>query len=227
MAQMTAMTHLTLSAHVLSVHILDMKEALVAASNSSELSVTIHDTSIPTPGPGQVLIKIAVTGTNPKDWKIPKMMRKGQPGMNTGDDMAGYVESVGEGVKGFSKGDRVAAFHQMREAYGSFAEYGIAWDYSTFHIPDSTSFEGECSGDRLIYRGGNYPPRLYDRCYGSISCPETPPSLDTRNEPSTPCYLGRSQRGRSIHDQTRSTFKHPPHHHRRWSEYGVRRDAGG
>lgn len=39
-------------------------------------------------------------------------------------------------------GDRVAAFHEMGALGGSYAEYAIAWDWTTFHIPTSTSFEG-------------------------------------------------------------------------------------
>lgn len=120
-----------------------MKEAIVASDTDNNLSVSIRDVDVPIPGPGQVLIKIVVTGTNPKDWKVPKMWSKGGAGQNQGDDMAGYIEAIGPGVKGFSKGDRVAAFHQMMTPHGSYAEYGIAWDYSTFHIPDTTSFEGK------------------------------------------------------------------------------------
>lgn len=60
---------------------------------------------------------------------------------NTGDDIAGTVKSVGEGVTEFKEGDRVAAFHEMRTDHGSFAEYGIAPASTTFHIPTDTTFE--------------------------------------------------------------------------------------
>lgn len=117
-----------------------MKEAFIL---DSSLSVEIRDVPIPKPALGQVLIKIVVSGTNPKDWKMPVLFSKDSPPANHGDDMAGYVEAVGEGVKGFQKGDRVGAFHEMRTEHGSFAEYGVAWDYCTFHLPEGTSFEGE------------------------------------------------------------------------------------
>lgn len=42
------------------------------------------------------------------------------------------------------KGDRVAAFHEMMQPHGSFAEYAIAHDYTTFHLPKTTSFEEVC-----------------------------------------------------------------------------------
>ena len=60
---------------------------------------------------------------------------------NSGDDIAGTVHAVGENVTEFRAGDRVAAFHRMREPHGSFAEYALAPAITTFHIPSKTSFE--------------------------------------------------------------------------------------
>ncbi|RFN45638.1 nADPh2:quinone reductase [Fusarium flagelliforme] len=111
-----------------------MKEALV----KKDVSVEIVDSPIPKPGPGQLLIKVVVAGTNPKDWKLPVYMDKDG---NTGDDIAGTIEAIGENVVGFHKGDRVAAFHEMTTPHGAFAEYAIAHYYTTFHIPESVSFE--------------------------------------------------------------------------------------
>jgi NADPH:quinone reductase-like Zn-dependent oxidoreductase len=101
--------------------------------------VHILDTAIPEPNDDQVLIKVIVTGTNPKDWKVPEWMGSN---INQGDDIAGVVEKVGANVTEFKPGDRVAAFHEMRSPHGSYAEYAIAWAYTTFHIPAKTSFEG-------------------------------------------------------------------------------------
>ena len=112
-----------------------MKEALV----SKGTNVRIVDSPVPKPGEDQVLIKVEVSGSNPKDWKYPDVFDKE---MNAGDDIAGVVEEVGPGVHEFKVGDRVAAFHQMHAPHGSFGEYAVAWSHSTFHIPDKTSFEG-------------------------------------------------------------------------------------
>ena len=62
--------------------------------------------------------------------------------MNTGDDIAGFVHIVGANVWEFKPGDRVASFHEMRTPGGSFAEYAVGWQHTTFHIPKKTSFEG-------------------------------------------------------------------------------------
>lgn len=113
-----------------------MKEAVI----DKTVAVNIRDVDIPTPKPGQVLIRVVVSGTNPKDWKLPKW----QPdnAINQGDDIAGYVEQVGDGVQKFRKGDKVAAFHEMMSPHGSYAEYAIAWKHTTFHLSEKTSFEG-------------------------------------------------------------------------------------
>ncbi|KAH8900959.1 GroES-like protein [Thozetella sp. PMI_491] len=112
-----------------------MKEAII----DTDLHVQIHDTPMPTVGPGQVLIRTVVAGLNPKDWKVPKLWSR-QAG-NHGDDMAGYIEAVGEGVLEFRPGDRVAAFHQMFTPHGAYAEFSVAWAKSTFRLPDNVSFE--------------------------------------------------------------------------------------
>ena len=64
------------------------------------------------------------------------------PKVNQGDDISGYVHEVGDGVTEFRKGDRVAAFHEMLKPGGSYAEYGVSWDHTTFFLPAKTSFEG-------------------------------------------------------------------------------------
>ncbi|OAA55299.1 groes-like alcohol dehydrogenase [Niveomyces insectorum RCEF 264] len=111
-----------------------MKEAIV----SKGPKVEIVDSPIPQPNDDQVLIQVVVSGSNPKDWKIPVWVGGSA---NQGDDIAGVVAKVGANVTEFKPGDRVAAFHEMRTPGGSYAEYAIAWQATTFHIPPTTSFE--------------------------------------------------------------------------------------
>ncbi|KIW68347.1 hypothetical protein PV04_04300 [Phialophora macrospora] len=117
-----------------------MKSAQVYTHGSSLIGVRLQDLPIPQPLEDQVLIKVVVSGTNPKDWKYIVLFN-GQQDVNTGDDIAGYVEAVGSNVTEFKVGDRVGAFHEMTTQHGSFAEYAIAWEKSTFHLPQQTSFE--------------------------------------------------------------------------------------
>lgn len=113
-----------------------MKEAVVAERSI----VTIQDVPIPSiQDPRQLIIKVIVSGGNPKDWKGPTWYGRV---FNQGDDIAGIVHEVGNDVTEFKVGDRVAAFHQMRTPGGSYAEYALAWDWTTFHIGKTTSFEG-------------------------------------------------------------------------------------
>jgi NADPH2:quinone reductase len=100
--------------------------------------VEIVEVPVPKPNADQVLIKVVCSGTNPKDWKRPFHMKKPH---NSGDDIAGIVEAVGENVTEFKPGDRVAAFHEMMSPHGSFAEYAIAWASTTFHLPPKITFE--------------------------------------------------------------------------------------
>lgn len=86
-----------------------MKSAFV---HGNPLRVEIRDVGIPIPAHDEVLIRVVYCGANPKDWKMPEELEKGKV-MNQGQDMSGYVETVGKNVLEFRKGDRVAAAHPM------------------------------------------------------------------------------------------------------------------
>ncbi|PLB52729.1 alcohol dehydrogenase [Aspergillus steynii IBT 23096] len=113
-----------------------MKEALVDLEAAVYPRVSIVDSPIPTPAAGQVVIKVVAASLNPKDYK-----HKSPGTINQGDDVAGVVHLTGDNVTEFKVGDRVAAFHQMGAPHGAFAEYAVTWAYTTFHIPESVSFE--------------------------------------------------------------------------------------
>ncbi|KAH8600018.1 chaperonin 10-like protein [Bisporella sp. PMI_857] len=125
---------------------------MIEAINLPGPKVKLIRSPIPEPNNGQVLVKVVVSGSNPKDWKVPDtaasydgpghtLLGKSKPGMNQGDDIAGIIEKVGPGVIEFKVGDRVAAFHEIGSPGGSYAEYALAWSWTTFHLPDETSFE--------------------------------------------------------------------------------------
>lgn len=63
---------------------------------------------IPKPAPGELLVKIHATGLNPVDWMVRdyNIIVKDYPAV-LGVEGSGTVEEVGEGVQGFTKGDRV------------------------------------------------------------------------------------------------------------------------
>ncbi|KAL4888921.1 chaperonin 10-like protein [Aspergillus ambiguus] len=115
-------------------------------------TAVLRDGAVPEPNDDQVLIKVVVSGSNPKDWKVPEVAKSSdsplfaryahvREGVNQGDDIAGVVEKVGKNVVEFKPGDRVGAFHEMLMPGGSYAEYALAWAHTTFHLPKETSFE--------------------------------------------------------------------------------------
>ncbi|KAI9787983.1 MAG: hypothetical protein M1816_007287 [Peltula sp. TS41687] len=70
-----------------------MKEVFVHSGPRTELI----DSPIPTPCAGQLVIKVEVAGSNPKDFKTHWVSKP----INQGNDMAGYVHAVGSGVAEF------------------------------------------------------------------------------------------------------------------------------
>jgi len=83
----------------------------------------------PTPGPGQVLVRIAASSVNPVDVKIRKGGRSSVAGfpLILGCDVAGVVEDVGLGVTGFAAGDRVyGCVGGVGGLPGTYAEYVVA-----------------------------------------------------------------------------------------------------
>ncbi|MGE8191179.1 zinc-dependent alcohol dehydrogenase family protein [Pseudomonas sp. NPDC086278] len=83
----------------------------------------------PVPAPGQVLVRISASGLNPLDGKI----RSGQAAHARqplpavlGIDLAGTIETLGEGVTGWKAGDEVYAMATgVGGAQGSLAEYAV------------------------------------------------------------------------------------------------------
>src|SRR5918997_1932628 len=93
----------------------------------------------PTPGPGQVLIKVHAVGVNP----VETYIRKGIYGWKVwpytpGSDGAGVVEAVGEGVTAFKPGDRVYAAGSVT---GTYAERAVTPAARTFRLPEGVSFQ--------------------------------------------------------------------------------------
>ena len=98
----------------------------------------------PTPGPTEVLIKVAAAGVNPVDWKT----RHGQ-GVNAffdpnapmvlGWDVAGRVVEVGAGVTRLGVGNRVFGMPRFPRPASAYAEYVVAGSREVARIPDSVT----------------------------------------------------------------------------------------
>ena len=94
--------------------------------------LTLADLPIPTPGPGQVLIKIAATGVNFIEIYFREGRYKAPLPLVPGMEAAGVVEQLGEGVSGFAVGDHVASTGVI----GSYAEYALAPAAQLVKVPN-------------------------------------------------------------------------------------------
>src|SRR5213080_2226900 len=102
----------------------------------------LDDVPDPTPGPGQVVVRVRAAGVNPVDTYI----RSGNyamlptPPYVPGNDCAGVIEAVGEGVTRFKRGDRVYVVRTTMPLSGAYAELA-ACDASMVHpLPANVSF---------------------------------------------------------------------------------------
>ena len=75
---------------------------------AKQASFVLKSVPLYTPGPGEVLIKTEAAALAPIDWAISALgvLVENYP-VIIGEDVAGTVEDIGEGVTRFKKGDRV------------------------------------------------------------------------------------------------------------------------
>ena len=201
-----------------------MKEAIVSAGPKVE----IVDSPIPIPEPDQVVTKVMVSGSNPKDWKRPQWTGTSA---NQGDDIAGVVHSVGSNVVEFSRGDRVAAFHQMMAPGGSYAEYAVSWDHATFHIPKKTTFEGEQSSSTILTwhtmlirvpRSRNHTVSCDDCGIWSVPTSRSSATVASYHYPDSRYHLRCGGSCWFLRDPARPTIQHPSIDLRCWKGHTTR-----
>lgn len=99
--------------------------------------VAVNDVPVPTPGPGEVLIKVHYVAQNPTDWKAAA---SNPPGRVIGCDFAGTIADSNGSQ--WQEGQRVGGFVYGTTATpprGAFAEYLITESSLIFAIPDGVS----------------------------------------------------------------------------------------
>ncbi|KAL1801714.1 hypothetical protein ACET3X_002056 [Alternaria dauci] len=101
------------------------------------------DIAIPSPKPGMMLCQVHAVALSPYDAKAVDYSNV--PGAIGGCDFAGTVVQTGEGVTRFKKGDRVLAvtfgLNASDKTAGAFAEFALATEDLSCHVPDNMSFE--------------------------------------------------------------------------------------
>ncbi|RYP79290.1 hypothetical protein DL770_006737 [Monosporascus sp. CRB-9-2] len=102
-------------------------------------SASVQSVPVPTPGEGEILVKVHYVAQNPTDWKA---MAGVPPGRTIGCDFAGTVED--SNGSHWREGQRVAGFVQgtaPNPPRGAFAEYAVIESSLVFPIPDEASYQ--------------------------------------------------------------------------------------
>jgi NADPH2:quinone reductase len=89
---------------------------------------TLEDIDIPDPGPGQLLVRVVASGTNPIDAKLRAdgTWAKLSPPVVFGYDVSGVVEKIGSCVTDFVPGDEVYYTPEiLGNSRGSYAELNL------------------------------------------------------------------------------------------------------
>ncbi len=137
-----------------------MKRYLLQPQDGSTLSVEAETSGMPIVGPGEVLVKMGAASLNYRDllMKAGKSASSGSDPVVPLSDGAGVIETIGNGVTGWSVGDRVALtffrdwedgrfdmkYHQAARGGscdGVLAEYVVAPAHSLVRVPDYLSME--------------------------------------------------------------------------------------
>lgn len=131
----------------------------------SNKDIRLKEIPTPKPGPGEMLIKVMVSGICGSD--VMEWYRDGKTPLVLGHEIAGEIVEVGEGVKQYRIGDRVSASHHVpcntchyclrghhtvcdtlrktKFIPGGFSEYvllpPINVDRGVYLLPDEVSFE--------------------------------------------------------------------------------------
>jgi len=107
--------------------------------------LNLIEREVPDPAPGEVRVRLLRSGVNPTDWKF---RAGGMPGgmahdeITPGQDGAGVVDAVGEGVEHQQSGDRVwLVLAQHGRPHGTAAEYTVQPASRVVPLPDGASYD--------------------------------------------------------------------------------------
>ena len=129
-------------------------KAVVCKEFGPPEKLSVEEMPDPEAGPGQVVIDVkAAAVTFPDTLMIEdKYQFKATPPFVPGGEVAGIISAVGEGVEGFTEGDRVVGSAGI---VGGFAEKAVVPAVSTRKIPDGADF-AEATGLLYAYGTGYY-----------------------------------------------------------------------
>jgi NADPH2:quinone reductase len=119
-------------------------KAIIYRDNGGPEVLQLVDRDLSAPGPGEVRVRIAVSGVNPTDWKTrsgatnPKQFPEVTPHL----DGAGVIDAVGAGVDQGRVGQRVWVFLATGgRPTGTAAEFTVVPAERTVPLPDEAGFD--------------------------------------------------------------------------------------
>ncbi|HEY0373831.1 MAG TPA: NADPH:quinone reductase [Amnibacterium sp.] len=117
-----------------------MRAVVYRSAGGPEVLGLVDDRPVPEPGPGEVRVRIAVSGVNPTDWKS----RSGtdpQGEQVPNQDGAGRIDAVGDGTA-FTVGERVWVWDAAyRRSDGTAQELVVLPARQVVRLPDAASFD--------------------------------------------------------------------------------------
>jgi NADPH2:quinone reductase len=119
-------------------------KAIIYRDNGGADVLELVDREVPAPAPGEVRVRVAVSGVNPTDWKTrsgatnPKQFAEVVPHL----DGAGTIDAVGDGVDPGRVGQRVWVFMAAAgRATGTAAEFTVVPADQAVPLPDAAGFD--------------------------------------------------------------------------------------
>lgn len=133
-------------------------KALLSTAVGGPETLQMTEIDAPVAGPGELLVAVKACSINFPDALIIKDMYqlKPQRPFAPGSEIAGVVEAVGEGVTGWSVGDRVIA----GTGFGGLVEKKVVAAAGAYRLPEQFSFE---QGASLLMTYGTSIHALKDR----------------------------------------------------------------
>jgi NADPH:quinone reductase len=127
-----------------------MRAAYYEKNGPARDVLQLGEIETPRPGPGEVRVKLAVSGVNPSDVKgrEGRTRKIAFPRVIPHSDGAGVIDMVGDGVAAARVGERVWTWNaQWKRAFGTCAEYVVLPAALAVSLPDHVTFEeGACFG---------------------------------------------------------------------------------
>ncbi|MFP7760752.1 NADPH:quinone reductase [Marisediminicola sp. LYQ85] len=120
-----------------------MKTIIYSTTGDSSV-LQLADRETPTPGGGEVRVRLSVSGVNPTDWKSRRGGRGELPfaEVTPNLDGAGVVDAVGPDVIDFAAGDRVWVYLAAdQRPHGTAAEFTVQPVSRVVKLPDGASFD--------------------------------------------------------------------------------------